>query len=51
MQTIFIVKDSKGTELRFVGSTEFLNYMLSHGYKMLDQQKGKYNIDYTFKKK
>jgi len=51
LQSISVVKDSKGTELRFYGSTEFLNYMSSRGYKMLDQKKEKYHTDYTFQKK
>jgi hypothetical protein len=47
----FIVKDSKGTEKRFTDSTDFLNFMSSHGYKMVDQTKNKFHTDYTFQKK
>jgi hypothetical protein len=51
MKLFFIVKDDKGTELRFVDSTEFLNFMSAHGYKMVDQVKDKFRTDYTFQKK
>lgn len=45
------ITDEKGDLIKFSGTTEFLNFMSSHGYEMVDQVKNKYGADYTFKKK
>jgi len=47
----FEVVDKEGKKLRFKDTTEFLNFMASKGYTMVDQTKGKYNTDYTFRKR
>lgn len=45
------VTDEKGNWLNFKTSTDFLDFMSKHGYKMVDQKKSEYSTDYTFKKK
>jgi len=49
IRSISIV-DSKGQPKDFNSSSEFLNWMYSHGYEMKDQTKSKYKTDYTFRK-
>jgi len=44
------VIDNQGNPIQFKTSTDFLNFMSEKGYKMVDQKKGEYNIDYTFNK-
>jgi hypothetical protein len=50
-EVFFTIVDKNGTETHFKTSTEFLNFMSAHGYKMVDQVKNEYGGDYTFKKK
>lgn len=47
----FDIVDKSGEIIKFKESTEFLNYMSSHGYSMVDQKKERFHTDYTFKKK
>src|SRR5258706_3699553 len=47
IQSISIV-DSRGQPKDFSSSSEFLNWMDSHGYEMKDQTKSEYRTDYTF---
>ena len=46
-----LVDETTKEELWFKEPTDFLNYLSTKGYEMVEQKKGKYNIDYTFKKK
>lgn len=45
------ISDKNRKTLYFQDSGEFLNFMSSHGYEMVDQTKNKYGANYTFKKK
>jgi hypothetical protein len=45
------ITNEKSDPISFKSSTEFLNFMDAHGYEMKDQQKLKFGISYTFKKK
>ena len=45
-----LVDENTKEPLEFETPTEFLNFFASKGYEMVEQKKGKYNIDYTFKK-
>ena len=45
------IVDKNGKFILFNNSTEFLNFMSSHGYAMVDQTKKEFGIDYTFKRK
>jgi hypothetical protein len=47
----FRILQKDGTNINFMTSTEFLNFMSAHGYEMVDQLKNDYGADYTFKKK
>lgn len=47
----FTIIDKNGNDIQFKESTEFLNFMSTHGYEMVDQIKNEYGGDYTFKKK
>jgi len=47
----FKVVDEQGKELEFKTPTDFLNFMSKAGYELKDQEKQKFGIDYTFKKK
>jgi len=47
----FVISDKDGNQIKFKESTEFLNYMSAHGYKLVDQVKNDYGADYTFKRK
>jgi len=46
-----VVDKSTKQSIKFKTSTEFLNFMASNGYDMVDQIKSKYHTNYTFKKK
>jgi hypothetical protein len=45
------ITDEKSAPIFFDTSTDFLNFMDAHGYEMKDQQKRRFGISYTFKKK
>jgi hypothetical protein len=47
----FTISQKDGNNIKFMTSTEFLNFMSAHGYEMVDQLKNDYGADYTFKKK
>jgi len=47
----FKVIDEQGKELEFKTPTDFLNFMSKAGYELKEQEKQKFGIDYTFKKK
>ena len=47
----FKVVDEQGKELEFKTPTDFLNFMSNAGYELKEQEKQKFGIDYTFKKK
>ncbi len=51
LYVFFYVTDEKGERVLFKTSTDFLNYMDSHGYAMVTQKEAKFHTDYTFKKK
>ena len=40
-----------GTNIKFMTTTEFLNFMSALGYEMATQLPNKYGVDYTFKRK
>ena len=48
--TQIVIVDEASKPMQFQSATEFLNYMSSFGYEMVDQKKHKYGADYTFKK-
>ncbi|KQN34425.1 hypothetical protein ASE92_12565 [Pedobacter sp. Leaf41] len=47
----FKIVDEQGKELEFKTPTDFLNFMSKAGYDLKEQEKQKFGIDYTFKKK
>lgn len=47
----FFVTDSLGSEIKFQNPSEFLNFAAARGYEMADQEKGRFNTDYTFRRK
>jgi hypothetical protein len=47
----FQISQKDGTLIKFMTSTEFLNYMSAHGYELVTQIPNEYGGDYTFKKK
>jgi hypothetical protein len=47
----FQVCQKEGTNIKFMTTTEFLNFMSAHGYDMVNQIPNNYGADYTFKKK
>ena len=49
--TFITIVDQSENDIKFMTSTEFLNYMSGHGYEMVDQALNEYGGDYTFKKK
>ena len=49
---IFItVANKDGSPIKFMTSTDFLNFMSAHGYEMVTQIPNQYGGDYTFKRK
>ena len=46
-----LIDETTKEELWFKEPTDFLNYLSTKGYEMVEQKKGRHNIDYTFKKK
>jgi hypothetical protein len=47
----FQISQQNGTLIKFMTSTEFLNFMSAHGYELVDQIPNQYGGDYTFKRK
>lgn len=47
----FQVCQKDGTLIKFMTTTEFLNFMSAHSYDMVTQIPNKYGADYTFKRK
>lgn len=47
----FQISEQNGTLIKFMTSTEFLNFMSAHGYDLVDQIPNQYGGDYTFKRK
>lgn len=47
----FQISEVNGTLIKFMTSTEFLNFMSAHGYDLVDQIPNQYGGDYTFKRK
>jgi hypothetical protein len=47
----FRICEKDGTNIKFMTSTDFLNFMSSHGYEMVTQIPNEYGGDYTFKRK
>jgi hypothetical protein len=47
----FQVCQKDGTNIKFMTTTEFLNFMSAHGYDMVTQIPNQYGGDYTFKRK
>jgi hypothetical protein len=47
----FQISDKDGVNIKFMTSTEFLNFMSAHGYDMVNQIPNQYGGDYTFKRK
>lgn len=47
----FTIVDKDSKEIHFMTSTEFLNFMSSHGYELVTQIPNQYGGDYTFKRK
>lgn len=51
-KSVFLtIVNKDGGEIKFMTSTEFLNFMSGHGYEMVAQIPNEYGGDYTFKKK
>lgn len=48
---VLTITNKEGEDIKFKGTTEFLNFMSEKGYEMVDQEKSKYSTSYTFKKK
>jgi len=46
----FVITDVKGNNIHFKTTTEFLEFMVKHGYEMKDQKKLESCTEYTFKK-
>ena len=46
----FQISDKDGNNIKFMTSTEFLNFMSAHGYDLVNQIPNAYGGDYTFKK-
>ena len=47
----FQISDKEGNNIKFITSTEFLNFMSAHGYELVDQLPNEYGGNYTLKKK
>lgn len=47
----FTISQKDGTNIKFMTSTEFLNFMSAHGYELENQIPNQYGGDYTFKRK
>lgn len=47
----FTIVDKDKKEIHFMTSTDFLNFMSSHGYELVTQIPNQYGGDYTFKRK
>jgi hypothetical protein len=47
----FQMSEQNGTLIKFMTSTEFLNFMSAHGYELVNQITNEYGGDYTFKRK
>lgn len=46
-----LIDGNTNKQIRFKSPTDFLNYLSSKNYEMITQKKGRYDIDYTFKRK
>lgn len=51
LSVLWSIVDSLKNDLKFNGTTEFLNYMAKRGYEPANQKENKYGADYTFKRK
>ena len=47
----FQISQKDGTDIVFLTSTDFLNFMSTHGYNLVNQIPNEYGGDYTFKRK